>query len=142
MEGFLTGRVAKIGLDEEAFVPYLSSLACDSDADEPLRDRLNTALENIGAENFGVFVDELVAFFEDLKQQEKNDEECKEKQARFNAEQSLQSTKVLRGNAVSDSASAQHKDETAEERKRRLVKMVLVCVCLIWLRKQGTSCTI
>ncbi len=87
MEAFLTGRVSKLGLDEEAFVPYLASLASDREsADEPLRDRLQTALENIGAENFDAFLNELVTFCESLTISEQHSREQQEAEARVQAE--------------------------------------------------------
>ncbi len=120
MESFLTGRVAKLGLDEEAFVPYLASLASDSESEESLRERLQTALENIGAENFSSFLDEFVAFCEGLSEHEKHRQEQQEIEARSQAEKALLATKVLRGN-VETPAVAANKDETPEERKKRLV---------------------
>jgi hypothetical protein len=118
MEAFLAGRVSKLGLDEEAFVPYLASLASDRESDEPLRDRLQTALENIGAENFDAFLNELVTFCESLTISEQHSREQQEAEARVQAEKALLATKVLRGGAA---ATVPDNNETPEERKKRQV---------------------
>lgn len=121
MEAFLTGRVGKLGVDEEAFVPYIASLASDPDSDEPLRERLKTALENIGAENYDAFLDEVIGFCEGLNLKETNDRAAQEAAAREQAEKALLATKVLRGQADASKITAANSDETPEDRKKRLV---------------------
>jgi hypothetical protein len=49
MEAFLKSRVAAVGLDEEVFVPYLSTLLEEDDGASDVRERLTAALENAGA---------------------------------------------------------------------------------------------
>ncbi len=120
MEAFLAGRVAAIGLDEEAFVPYIAGLLEEEDGGgEDVRELLTTALENAGAENFGSFVEEALQWREAKGSEAQQEEERRKREAIQAAEKALQASKVLRGDRKA-AADVSGQEETMLERKKRL----------------------
>ncbi len=119
MDAFLVGRVARVGLDEEAFVPYLVGLLEEDDEAGDVRQRLTAALENAGAENFGSFVEETLQWRQARAEGLRAEEERRKREALEAAEKALLASKVLRGDRT-NGAGAGQAEETSEERKRRL----------------------
>ena len=99
MEAFLTSRVAAVGLDEEAFVPYIAGLCAehDEERDGPLVERIRAALEAAGAEECQALAEAVAAFRAGEGARAAGEEERKMAEAREAAARALEASRVLRG---------------------------------------------